>query len=51
LFIGFFGHPPNLDAIVLFVNEIFPLLQKSIPDVKLHIVGSNPTDEVYQLEN
>lgn len=51
LFVGFFGHPPNVDAIIWFVSEIFPLVQKSIPDIKLHIVGSKPNDKIRNLEN
>jgi glycosyltransferase involved in cell wall biosynthesis len=50
LFVGFFGHPPNIDAVLWFVNEVFPLVKNSIPDVKLHIVGSNPTEEILGLK-
>ncbi len=50
LFVGYFGHPPNPDAILWFAKEIFPTVQQSIPDVKLHVVGSQPTEEVLRLK-
>jgi O-antigen biosynthesis protein len=51
LFVGYFGHPPNPDAILWFVKEIFPLVQQKVPDAKLHVVGSQPTVEVLGLQN
>lgn len=51
LFVGYFGHPPNPDAILWFVKKVFPLVQQSIPGTKLHVVGSQPTDEVLALQN
>lgn len=51
LFVGFFGHPPNPDAILWFVNEVFPKVQQNIPGVKLHVVGSQPTGKVLGLQN
>ncbi|MCD4697089.1 MAG: glycosyltransferase, partial [Bacteroidales bacterium] len=49
LFVGYFRHPPNPDAILWFVNEIFPLVKKHIPEIRLHVVGSHPTKEVLKL--
>lgn len=49
LFIGGFNHAPNIDAISFFVREIFHLIQKRIPNIRLYIVGSNPTPEVLDL--
>lgn len=46
LFVGGFGHPPNVDGICWFVKEIFPLVQKANEGIKLYIVGSKPTEEV-----
>lgn len=51
LFVGYFGHPPNPDAILWFVKEVFPLVQQNIPDVKLHVVGSQPAKEVLGLQS
>lgn len=41
LFVGGYRHVPNVDAIEWFVQEIFPRIKKSIPDIKLHVVGSH----------
>jgi len=48
-FIGGFSHPPNIDGLLWFVNECWPLIVERIPDVQLTIVGSNPTPEVHEL--
>jgi glycosyltransferase involved in cell wall biosynthesis len=39
LFIGSFEHPPNADAMHWFIDEVFPLLHKLKPALKLLIVG------------
>jgi GT2 family glycosyltransferase len=49
LFVAGFAHPPNVDAAVWMVTEILPLIRRHCPDVQLHLVGSNPTDEVQSL--
>ena len=49
LFIGNFNHPPNRDAVGFFCKEILPLIRKEIPDLKLYVVGNNPTDDVKAL--
>ena len=41
LFVGGFNHPPNVDAMIWFVNEILPRVLAQIPDITLYIVGSN----------
>ena len=46
MFIGGFGHPPNEDGIMWFLKEVFPKVQKAIPDINFYIMGSNPTDNV-----
>ncbi len=51
LFVGYFGHPPNPDAILWFVKEVFPFVHQNIPDAKLHVVGSQPTEEVLKLRS
>lgn len=49
MFVGGFMHVPNGDAMVWFANEIFPLVLKEMPNVRLHIMGSHTTDEIVQL--
>jgi glycosyltransferase involved in cell wall biosynthesis len=50
LFVGGFNHPPNVDGICWFVEQVLPLVTESHPDIKLHVVGSNTTDAVEALK-
>ncbi len=49
LFIGSFLHPPNIDAVLFFVNDIYPLITAHLPDVKCYVVGHSPPPEVLAL--
>ncbi len=49
LFVGGFGHKPNTDAVLWFVQKVFPQILSEIPDIKFYIVGSNPPDVVKNL--
>src|SRR6185369_13677698 len=49
VFVGPFLHAPNIDAMVYFCNEVFPLITSEIPDATLAIVGSFPTQPVKNL--
>ena len=49
MFIGGFGHRPNVDAVKWLANEILPELVKWHPDIKIHILGSNAPKEVLAL--
>ena len=49
LFVGGFGHPPNADAVLWFVQEIFPKIRESL-QVNFYIVGSRVTEEIKALE-
>ena len=49
MFIGGFGHRPNVDAVKWVADEILPALLKLLPDVRIHILGSNPPKEVLTL--
>ena len=40
VFIGGFEHPPNVDAMLWFCQEIMPHILEQLPDTILHIVGS-----------
>lgn len=51
LFIGNFNHPPNYDAIQYFCHDIYPLILKKLPDVKLYIVGNNPPSDILSLSS
>ena len=45
LFIGNFNHRPNTDAVIYFLDQVLPLVRKTLPDVKLHVIGSNAPPE------
>jgi len=49
VFIGGYKHVPNVDAALWLVHEIMPIVWQSMPDVSLHLLGSNPPEEVLQL--
>ena len=51
MFVGGFQHTPNVDGIMWFVNEVYPLVLATFPHIKLKIVGSNPPDEISALSN
>jgi GT2 family glycosyltransferase len=49
LFVAGFAHAPNEDAVLWFVNEILPIIRRHEPNVRLWLVGSNPTAKVRDL--
>ncbi len=49
LFVAGFGHPPNSEAAVWFAKEVLPTCRKVRPELQVHLVGSNPTQEVKAL--
>jgi GT2 family glycosyltransferase/glycosyltransferase involved in cell wall biosynthesis len=46
MFLGGFGHPPNLDAVKFFLRTTMPLIRRLLPDVEFHIYGSKIPDEL-----
>jgi len=50
LFVGALGVKMNLDALVFFAeNYLDILVQRSLSEIKIHIVGSSPSSKVIQL--
>lgn len=49
IFVGGFGHAPNIDAATLLVNEVMPLVWARKPAARLWLVGSHPTANVLRL--
>lgn len=49
IFIGSYAWPPNADAIIWFVEEIWPIVYKHNNNSKLLIIGSDPTEEIKSL--
>ena len=40
---------PNVDAVIWFATEIFPLIRRELPNVEFVIVGQKPTEAVMKL--
>lgn len=51
LFIGSFDHHPNVDAMLYFSQDIYPLLRDKIAGVKVYIIGGNPPDAIQGLDS
>ncbi len=49
MLVGSMYYRPNIDAALLLGHEIFPLIKRQVPDVRLFIVGSSPPREVLRL--
>ncbi len=51
LFIGNLDYngSPNVDSIVWFANEVFPLIQNKFPAVQLKLVGTNEATDIQKL--
>ncbi|HPN78187.1 MAG TPA: glycosyltransferase [Dokdonella sp.] len=49
VFVGGFQHPPNIDSVLWFVREIFPLVLARKPGMRLHVVGSKATAAIRAL--
>jgi glycosyltransferase involved in cell wall biosynthesis len=49
VFVGSFGHEPNIDAAVYLCKDIMPLILGECPTARLKIIGSNPTAEILNL--
>ena len=49
VFTGVMGYPPNEDAAMYFVKDIFPLVKAKRPQVQFWIVGSEPSERVKAL--
>ena len=46
IFVGNFRHDPNVDGLLYFCEEVWPLIKKAAPDTVLTVVGSSPPEEV-----
>lgn len=51
LFVGNFVHPPNADAALRLMTDIFPRLQSHFSDLVLQIVGDQPTQKMLRMAN
>lgn len=51
MFVGGFGHSPNVDGILWFVQEIWEKVQEKLPESRLVIIGSRPTERILELQS
>ena len=51
LFIGSFQHTPNIDAVIFFIREIFPLVQTRLPEAKFYVIGDKAPPAVVTRAN
>jgi glycosyltransferase involved in cell wall biosynthesis len=49
VFLGNYLHYPNVDAVLYFHEEIWPLLKKKLPQLKFYVVGQSPPSEIMDL--
>lgn len=51
LFSGLLEKEVNQNAILFFLDQVFPIIKKAIPEVKLNIVGPNPPAKLKSYHN
>lgn len=51
LFIGSFQHTPNVDAVLFFLREIYPLVASELGEAKFYIIGDKAPPEIVALTN
>ncbi|TKR34112.1 glycosyltransferase [Luteimonas gilva] len=49
VFVGGFRHPPNVDAVLWFANEVLPRVRERRPDIRFHCIGSHAPESVLAL--
>ncbi|HQV34495.1 MAG TPA: glycosyltransferase, partial [Calditrichia bacterium] len=49
-FVGNYNHLPNVDGVHFFMKEIWPLIQKALPEVPLVLGGQQPPPEIQAYE-
>jgi GT2 family glycosyltransferase/glycosyltransferase involved in cell wall biosynthesis len=49
-FLGGYGHPPNIDAVLYFVEAIWPKIHAARPDIMFYVYGSRAPQELLELD-
>ena len=49
VYVGTMYWPPNIDGVLWFSREIFPLIQAKVPQARFVVVGARPPQEVIDL--
>jgi glycosyltransferase involved in cell wall biosynthesis len=50
-FIGNFHHKPNIDCVTYLKHEIWPSINKKLPNSKMHIYGAYTNQNIYNLQD
>lgn len=50
MFLGGFGHKPNVEAVEFLAQNVMPLLRKTHPEIILYVYGSRTTEAIKSLE-
>ena len=45
-FLGNYPHDPNRDAVMYFIEHIWPYLKEDLPGIKFHVIGRQPTPDI-----
>ncbi len=51
LFLGNFGHHPNVNAVNNFMQHCWPEVSKAVPEARFYAIGFNPPDELLAYRN
>ncbi|NUM36577.1 MAG: glycosyltransferase, partial [Candidatus Brocadiae bacterium] len=46
IFTGVMNYFPNVDTILCFYHEVYPLIKNIMPEIRFYIVGSRPAPEI-----
>jgi len=49
VFVGNYKHPPNEEAMTYFFKEIWEGIRKEVPEVRIYLVGMNPSKQIKSL--
>ena len=49
MFVGGFSHTPNEDGVAWMIRYVMPIVWKILPDVCVHLIGSNPTEKIKEM--
>jgi GT2 family glycosyltransferase/glycosyltransferase involved in cell wall biosynthesis len=49
VFVGGFQHPPNVDAVLWFVHDVFPRVRAALPGIVFHVIGSKAPRQILEL--
>ncbi|MBB1088511.1 glycosyltransferase [Lysobacter sp. SG-8] len=49
MFVGGFRHPPNVDAVLWFAEDVWPRIRARAPDLRFHCIGGDVPDAIAAL--